>query len=81
MNKQDNQSASSYDEYLNLKFRCYNCNSGPSNFSTIMSRTGENNMYKSKYLNFCSMGCIMSYHNKTPAERKKSEKSRCSTPT
>ena len=70
MNRKDNQTAVSYDEYLNLKFRCYNCNCGPSNFSTIISKTAENSTYKSKYFNFCSMGCIMSYHNKTLAERK-----------
>lgn len=56
------------DSFLSSNIKCISCGSGPINFSILWNE--NHNKLISKYGDYCSMGCIMSYHNSD--ERNKS---------
>ena len=59
-----------YDEYMKSNIRCRNCACGPVNFSTYVGCDKTTNVYSvtTKYKEFCSLSCCMSYTEKTYAD-------------
>ena len=53
--------------YLPNDLVCRGCGAGPTNFSTIYNHITKTVI--SKYANFCSMGCILTHHNRQQTKK------------
>ena len=63
----DEKYTKALDKFLNSPIKCLKCNQGAINFSIIYNDIKEE--YYSKWGNYCSGGCAMTYKPSVPSPR------------
>ena len=71
-----------YGVFLSSGIKCLNCGAGPSNFSTYICYNTTSKTWNTitKYENFCSTGCCISFNVKDEETKAELAASRSSTP-